>query len=256
MILDEPTNDLDTATLGALESMLVDFGVTALVVTHDRWFLDRVATSVLAFEEGGHATRYPGNYETYRRLKAQRESAPKPSSPPPAPTAAAAAAARTERPKQKKGLSTVEQRELKGLPDAIEKAEQHASELSATLANPSTYAGGRKEIAKVTAELELAKAEVERLTKRWEEPELKQEHDSLRDTRRAERGALRADPSRGNRGVLEFYRRTCRGARSVLELGSAIWPSALGFSRLAAAGRRTGARSAIPGARQAKSLRR
>src|SRR5450755_292078 len=103
VILDEPTNDLDVATLGALESMLVDFGVTALVVTHDRWFLDRVATSVLAFEEGGHATRYPGNYTTYRRLKAQRESAPKPSSPPPAP-AAAAPAARAERPKQKKGL--------------------------------------------------------------------------------------------------------------------------------------------------------
>ena len=173
VILDEPTNDLDTATLGALESMLIEFGVTALVVTHDRWFLDRVATSVLAFEEGGHATRYPGNYTTYRRLKAQRESAPKPSSPPPA-KAAPAPAARAERPKQKRGLSNVEQRELTGLPDAIEKAEQHASELSATLANPSTYAGGGKEIAKVTAELELAKAAVEKLTKRWEELELKQ----------------------------------------------------------------------------------
>jgi ATP-binding cassette subfamily F protein uup len=175
VILDEPTNDLDTATLGALESMLVDFGITALVVTHDRWFLDRVATSVLAFEDGGHATRYPGNYTTYRRLKAERESAPKPSSPPPVPAAAvAASSARAERPKQKKGLSNVEQRELKGLPDAIEKAEQHVSELSATLANPSTYASGGKEVAKVTAELELAKAEVEKLTKRWEELELKQ----------------------------------------------------------------------------------
>ena len=173
VILDEPTNDLDTATLGALESMLVDFGITALVVTHDRWFLDRVATSVLAFEEGGHATRYPGNYETYRRLKAQRESAPKPSSPPAA-KAVAAPAARAERPKQKKGLSNVEQRELKGLPDAIEETEQRVTELSATLANPSTYAGGGKEITKVTAELELAKAQVEKLTKRWEELERKQ----------------------------------------------------------------------------------
>ncbi|HEX3850676.1 MAG TPA: ABC transporter ATP-binding protein, partial [Polyangiaceae bacterium] len=124
--------------------------------------------------EGGHATRYPGNYTTYRRLKAQRESAPKPSSPPPTPSAAAAPAARSERPKQKKGLTNVEQRELKGLPDAIEKAEEHVSELSATLANPSTYASGGKEVAKVTAELDLAKAEVEKLTKRWEELERKQ----------------------------------------------------------------------------------
>jgi ATP-binding cassette subfamily F protein uup len=173
VILDEPTNDLDTATLGALETMLVEFGITALVVTHDRWFLDRVATSVLAFEEGGHATRYPGNYETYRRLKAERESTRKPSNPPPA-ASAAAPAARSERPKAKKGLSNVEQRELKGLPDAIEKAEQSVTKLTQTLADPSTYSGGGKEIAKVTAELELAKAAVEKLTKRWEELELKQ----------------------------------------------------------------------------------
>jgi ATP-binding cassette subfamily F protein uup len=174
VILDEPTNDLDTATLGALESMLVDFGITALVVTHDRWFLDRVATSVLAFEEGGHATRYPGNYTTYRRLKAQRDSAPKPSSPQPAPTVAAAPAARTERPSKKKGLSNVEQRELKGLPDAIEQAETRVTELSAALAQPSAYAGGGKEISKLTAQLESAKAEVDQLTKRWEELERKQ----------------------------------------------------------------------------------
>ncbi len=179
VILDEPTNDLDTATLGALESMLVDFGITALVVTHDRWFLDRVATSVLAFEEGGTATRYPGNYETYRRLKAQRESEPKPSpkastKPSAAAPASAAPASRSERPKQKKGLSNAEQRELGTLPDAIEKAEARVAELSLQLADPKTYAGGGKEIAKVTADLEVAKAAVDKLTKRWEELELKQ----------------------------------------------------------------------------------
>ncbi len=174
VILDEPTNDLDTATLGALESMLVDFGITALVVTHDRWFLDRVATSVLAFEEGGRATRYPGNYETYRRLRAERESAPKPSSPPPAAAKTASVApADKGRSASKKGLSNAEQRELTGLPDAIERAERRVAELGQTLSNPKTYAAGKKEIAKVGAELELSKAEVEKLTHRWEELERK-----------------------------------------------------------------------------------
>jgi ATP-binding cassette subfamily F protein uup len=173
VILDEPTNDLDTATLGALESMLVDFGVTALVVTHDRWFLDRVATSVLAFEEGGRAVRYPGNYETYRRLKAQQQSERASRPPPAAPTAAAAPAAKPAGNAKKKGLSNNEQRELGGLPDAIEKAEQRVAELGQTLADPKTYAAGGKEIARVSAELERAKAEVDKLTSRWEELELK-----------------------------------------------------------------------------------
>ncbi|HWZ88986.1 MAG TPA: ABC-F family ATP-binding cassette domain-containing protein, partial [Polyangiaceae bacterium] len=174
VILDEPTNDLDVATLGALESMLIDFGVTALVVTHDRWFLDRVATSILALEEGGRATRYPGNYDTFRRLRAQlqaeRQSAPPPALP------ASQPAARSERPQaKKKGLSNAEQRELVGLPDAIESAEARVMELTETLAKPATYASGGKEIARVTELLGQAKVEVERLTKRWEELERKQE---------------------------------------------------------------------------------
>jgi len=171
VVLDEPTNDLDTATLGALESMLVDFGVTALVVTHDRWFLDRVATSVLAFEEGGRAVRYPGNYETYRRLKAQQQ-AERASRPPPA-APASVVAPPAPRGNKKKGLSNNEQKELNGLPDAIEQAEQSVADLSQALADPKTYAAGAKEIARVTAELEKAKADVERLTARWEELELK-----------------------------------------------------------------------------------
>jgi ATP-binding cassette subfamily F protein uup len=174
VILDEPTNDLDTATLGALESMLVDFGVTALVVTHDRWFLDRVATSVLAFEENGRAVRYPGNYETYRRLRAEREN-DRPAAPPAATpvTASSGSPQRAERPAKKRALSNAEQRELALLPDGIEKAEARVTALTQALADPATYAGQGKEIAKVTADLEKAKLEVDKLTLRWEELELK-----------------------------------------------------------------------------------
>jgi len=173
VILDEPTNDLDTATLGALESMLVDFGVTALVVTHDRWFLDRVATSVLAFEEGGRAVKYPGNYQTYRSLKAQIQAERGSVPPPPAAKTESKPAPSNERSAKKKGLSNGEQRELGGLPDAIEKAEQRVAQLGQVLADPKTYAAGGKEIASVTAQLDQAKAEVDKLTQRWEELELK-----------------------------------------------------------------------------------
>ena len=136
--------------------------------------MDRVATSVLAFEEGGKAIRYPGNYETYRRLKAQQQSerVSRPPAASPAPVAAAAPVSKSTGGK-KKGLSNNEQRELGGLPDAIEKAEQRVAQLGQTLADPKTYAAGGKEIARVTAELEQAKTAVEKLTLRWEELELK-----------------------------------------------------------------------------------
>jgi ATP-binding cassette subfamily F protein uup len=74
LVLDEPTNDLDLVTLNVLERLLLDFEGSVLLVTHDRYFLDKVATAVLAFEGDGKATRWPGNYETYRTLKDQAEA--------------------------------------------------------------------------------------------------------------------------------------------------------------------------------------
>src|SRR4051812_4303124 len=71
LVLDEPTNDLDIVTLNVLEHLLLEFGGSVLLVTHDRYFLDKVATTILAFEGEGKATRYPGNFEFYRRLKEQ-----------------------------------------------------------------------------------------------------------------------------------------------------------------------------------------
>src|SRR6185295_19030903 len=65
LVLDEPTNDLDLPTLGALEDGLVHFAGCALIVSHDRWFLDRVATAILAFEGDGKVTLYEGSYSFY-----------------------------------------------------------------------------------------------------------------------------------------------------------------------------------------------
>src|SRR4029077_20997627 len=65
LVLDEPTNDLDLPTLGALEEGLLSYAGCALIVSHDRWFLDRVATAILAFEGDGVVTLYEGSYTFY-----------------------------------------------------------------------------------------------------------------------------------------------------------------------------------------------
>ncbi len=66
LLLDEPTNDLDVDTLRALEDALVDFAGCAVVISHDRWFLDRIATHILAFEGNSEVVWFEGNYETYK----------------------------------------------------------------------------------------------------------------------------------------------------------------------------------------------
>jgi ATP-binding cassette ChvD family protein len=72
LLLDEPTNDLDVDTLRALEEALGDFAGCAVVVSHDRWFLDRIATHILAFEGDSHVEWFEGNYEAYEADKKRR----------------------------------------------------------------------------------------------------------------------------------------------------------------------------------------
>ena len=72
LLLDEPTNDLDTETLGALESALEDFAGCAVVISHDRFFLDRLATHILAFEGDSHVEWFEGNFEAYEEDKRRR----------------------------------------------------------------------------------------------------------------------------------------------------------------------------------------
>ncbi|HSE28677.1 MAG TPA: ATP-binding cassette domain-containing protein, partial [Gemmatimonadales bacterium] len=66
LLLDEPTNDLDVDTLRALEDALLGFAGCAVVISHDRWFLDRIATHILAFEGDSEVVWYEGNYQGYR----------------------------------------------------------------------------------------------------------------------------------------------------------------------------------------------
>jgi ATPase subunit of ABC transporter with duplicated ATPase domains len=72
ILLDEPTNDLDVDTLRALEEALLDFGGCAVVISHDRWFLDRIATHILAFEGESQVVWYEGNYQEYEADRRRR----------------------------------------------------------------------------------------------------------------------------------------------------------------------------------------
>src|SRR6202011_3121908 len=72
LLLDEPTNDLDVDTLRALEEALEDFAGCAVIISHDRWFLDRIATHILAFEGDSHVEWFEGNFQDYERDKMRR----------------------------------------------------------------------------------------------------------------------------------------------------------------------------------------
>ena len=165
LVLDEPTNDLDLVTLNVLERQLVQFTGAVLVVTHDRYFLDKVATSVLAVEGDGKVTRYEGNWSMYQHLRPPRawsEPSAKPAAPKPAPPPP------SEAPKKGGRLSYKDQRELDGMEAAIEKAETTKSELEAKLADPSVFARA-SEVASLSAELDTVSKKIERLYARWQE---------------------------------------------------------------------------------------
>jgi ATP-binding cassette subfamily F protein uup len=185
LILDEPTNDLDVSTLGALEEMLVDFEGSALIVTHDRYFLNRVATDVLAFEGQGSVVHVVGNYDNYMSLRghlfAQAQALGGPQSavsaagttasapPNPATTAKPPERARAVK------LSYSEQRELDGLLPAIEAAEAEVARLEAALSDPDLYKSGASAGRLLDTELAGARKGLETKLARWEELESKRE---------------------------------------------------------------------------------
>ncbi len=175
LVLDEPTNDLDLVTLNVLERLLLDFDGSVLLVTHDRYFLDKVATAILSFDGNGHATRWEGNYDIYRRLKDQAEQAAREQAGAVAeakPASKAAVAASPHAPPRRPGkLSFKEQRELEGMEAAILSAEERKSALEVALSDPTTYQKDGAAVAGMRAELDQVTAEVERLYRRWQELE-------------------------------------------------------------------------------------
>jgi len=159
IVLDEPTNDLDLPSLRMLEEALADFAGSVLVVSHDRYFLDRICDQIVAFEPGGVYV-HPGNYSYYLEKRQSRESG-----------AAPTATGGTPRRERVRKISFKNQRELDGMEATILAAETNVAELEQTLNDPAFYTTRAKEAASITAALDAAKAEVGRLYARWAELE-------------------------------------------------------------------------------------
>jgi len=175
LLLDEPSNDLDTDTLSALEDFLSTYEGSLLVVTHDRYLLDRVTTGILCFEGDGRVTRYAGAYQAYAAARAREEEDRRAARQPAADARsegrpAAAPAARSDKPK---GISKNEQRELDGIMEKIDAAEQAAAAIEHELGDPTLYAGGQEDarVPAIRARLDEARALVAKLTARWEDLE-------------------------------------------------------------------------------------
>jgi ATP-binding cassette subfamily F protein uup len=175
LVLDEPTNDLDIETLELLEELLGDYNGTIIVVSHDRAFLDNVATSTIVFEGDGRVEEYVGGYDDWIRQR-----------PLPSPTAAqkqvgaqtstqlnakkpAPIQSEPEAKAQKKKLSYKEQRELDELPTRIESLENEQADLQRTMGQSDFYKQDNQTITTTLARFEQITTELENCYERWEQ---------------------------------------------------------------------------------------
>jgi len=182
LILDEPTNDLDVQTLAVLEEYLEEFNGCVIVVSHDRYFLDRTVATIFALQPGGELRQYPGNYSVYlehRKADEEAESQSKPegqkekktekleepavavaaNNVATSPVSVSAIAVKTRK------LSYKEKRELETLGTQIPKMEAEKTELATTLyKNPPSGFSGVKQLSERLSELEKS---IEKATERW-----------------------------------------------------------------------------------------
>lgn len=161
IVMDEPTNDLDTETLEMLEHRLVSFGGTILVVSHDREFLNNVVTSSLVFEEG-NVKEYVGGYDDWIRQRPEQMTdalieklKTKPKSQP-----------KTDKPRK---LKFKEKQELEQLPQLIEDLESKIGDLHQTIADPAFYQQSSEIIAAEQAKLKEFQQQLDQSYIRWEE---------------------------------------------------------------------------------------
>ena len=161
LILDEPTNDLDVQTLAVLEDYLEDFNGCVIVVSHDRYFLDRTVDTIFALEAGGSLRQYPGNYSIYLDYKKAEEAQPQE-------TPKAVIVEKVTSPvietKKRRRLSNWERREFTELEGKIAKLEAEKTALEKKLA---TMAGNYSEVQKLYEQVETLKKNIDVATERW-----------------------------------------------------------------------------------------
>jgi ATP-binding cassette subfamily F protein uup len=165
LVLDEPTNDLDLPTLRILEEAILGFDGCAFVVSHDRYFLNRVCNHLLIFE-GDSIVKITGNYDDYL-LYVERSASGE--AEPSGPTRPQVISSTKE--SNKRGLHYNERKELKSIETAIEKAERAVVTLEERISHPETYKGDYKAAHELAAQLSEAKRNVESLYARWAELE-------------------------------------------------------------------------------------
>ncbi|MDJ0389427.1 ATP-binding cassette domain-containing protein [Roseomonas sp. E05] len=171
LVLDEPTNDLDLETLDLLQEQIAEYSGTVIVVSHDRDFLDRVATNVIAWEGEGRWQDYAGGYSDMvaqrgHGVRARGEPARGPATPKPASAAA---------PAVRKKLSFKDQHELETLPARMKKLEAEAAKLKEILADPDLYSRDRARFDKATELLGRTETALAEAEERWLELEMLRE---------------------------------------------------------------------------------
>jgi ATP-binding cassette subfamily F protein uup len=170
LLLDEPTNDLDIPTLDVLEDSLLEFPGALVLVTHDRWLLDRVSTMLLALDGQGNAEWF-ADYAQWETAKA-RKATGKRGSAPVSQTRSRAEAGQTSSAPKRKGLSYREQQEWDKIEQKLAEAEATVATCEVAAYDPAIVADAAALRTRYAA-LEIAQAEVERLYTRWAELEQK-----------------------------------------------------------------------------------
>lgn len=182
LVLDEPTNDLDVETLDLLEELLQDYSGTVFLVSHDRYFLDQVVTSVIAYEGDATWREYVGGYEDWVRQRARAlptlpaaTDTPKRTDGPANKSAsdkkldAAGGEVNAAKPAKVLKLNSKEKQELAAIPDQISALEKEQSEISAQLSDPETYKSDGARVAQLQARFDEIDSLNEKLLVRWEE---------------------------------------------------------------------------------------
>ena len=172
LVLDEPTNDLDLETLDLLQEMLGDYEGTILLVSHDRDFLDRVATSILMFEDEGKWTEYAGGYSD---MVAQRGTGVNAREVKAVVSERAVTSPQQLKPPSKRKLSFKDKHALETLPGKIASLHDEIVIMEKKLADPELFAHDPKTFEKIMTRHEKAKAEITEAEHKWLELEVMRE---------------------------------------------------------------------------------
>jgi ATP-binding cassette subfamily F protein uup len=174
LVLDEPTNDLDIDTLDLLEQLLQDYKGTVFLVSHDRYFLDNVVTSIIAHEGDGLWREYEGGYEDWKIQKARSESiragnASQKSMPKVEVKIDTAVEVKEAPKKNVQKLNGKERQELESLPQLIEELETEQADIGIAMSNPDLYKNEPELAASMQARLSEITEQLEHKLQRWEQ---------------------------------------------------------------------------------------